>query len=243
MNEPGAERIQKLIASAGLCSRREAERHIADGAVRVDGKVAQLGDKALPDARIFVHNRPLPAAPEKPVTLALHKPKGFVCTNADPNAEKTVFDLLPPEFRRMRLFCAGRLDKDSEGLLIITNDGELAHRLTHPGARIEKRYRLVLHRDFNREDIPKLLQGTEVEGDFLKAEKIIPAPENGPDHKRRLEVRLHHGKKREVRRLFEAHGYYVKKLVRRQIGGLVLKNIPRGGTRVLKRAEIESLFA
>ena len=95
---------------------------------------------------------------------------------------------------------AGRLDKDSEGLLVLTNDGDLAHRLTHPSTEIVKRYRVVLHRDFKKEDIYKLLTGTKYEDDFLKAEKVIPAPLEGEGHKRRLEVHLHHGKKREVRR-------------------------------------------
>jgi len=241
MNEPAEQRIQKIIAASGLCSRREAERYIDDGLVRVNGKVAALGDKATPDADIFVDNKPLLKKPERKVTLVMNKPKGYVCTNSDPNAGRTVFDLLPPDLRRLRLFCAGRLDKDSEGLLVITNDGELANRITHPSTQLIKRYRVVLHRDFNPDDIPKLLEGTEYDGDFLKAEKVIPAPALGDDHRRRLEVHLHHGKKREVRRLFEANRYFVKKLVRVQIGGIVLKNIPKGGIKVLGRKELDRL--
>lgn len=241
MNEPAEQRIQKIIAASGLCSRREAERYIDDGLVRVNGKVATLGDKATPDADIFVDNKPLLKKPERKVTLVMNKPKGYVCTNSDPNAGRTVFDLLPPDLRRLRLFCAGRLDKDSEGLLVITNDGELANRITHPSTQLIKRYRVVLHRDFNPDDIPKLLEGTEYDGDFLKAEKVIPAPALGDDHRRRLEVHLHHGKKREVRRLFEANRYFVKKLVRVQIGGIVLKNIPKGGIKVLGRKELDRL--
>jgi 23S rRNA pseudouridine2605 synthase len=237
------QRIQKLIANAGLCSRREAERLIDDGCVRVNGKIAQLGDKALPDAAIFVNNKPLQTKEERPVTLVMNKPKGYLCTNADPHAERTVFDLLPPDLQRQRMFCAGRLDKDSEGLLILTNDGNLAHRITHPSTQVVKRYRVVLNKDFNKADIPKLLNGVDYEGDFLKAEKVIPAPAIGEGHQRRLEVHLHHGKKREVRRLFEANRYFVKKLVRIQIGGIVLKNIPKGGIKVLGKKEIERLFA
>lgn len=243
MPEQEPQRIQKLIANSGLCSRREAERQIEEGNVRVNGKVAQLGDKATPDAAIFVNNKPILHKEERPITLVMNKPKGVLCTNADPHAERTVFDLLPPDLQRQRLFCAGRLDKDSEGLLIITNDGDLAHRLSHPSTEIVKRYRVVLHRDFNKEDIPKLMAGTEFEGDFLKAEKVIPAPAVGDGHKRRLEVHLHHGKKREVRRLFEANRYFVKKLVRVQIGGIVLKNIARGGIKILGKKDIERLFS
>jgi len=242
MSDQEPQRLQKIIANAGICSRREAERIIEDGGVRVNGKVAQLGDKALLSDAIFVNNKPLLKQAERPITLVMNKPKGYLCTNADPHAERTVFELLPPDLQRQRLFCAGRLDKDSEGLLVITNDGDLAHRLTHPSTEVVKRYRVVLHRDFNKEDIPQLMAGTEFEGDFLKAEKVIPAPAAGEGHQRRLEVHLHHGKKREVRRLFEANRYFVKKLVRVQIGGIILKNIPRGGIKILGKKDIERLF-
>ena len=243
MSQAEEQRIQKLIAQSGLCSRREAERLIEDGCVRVNGKVSQLGDKAKPDADIFVNNKPIRAKVERAVTLLMNKPKGYLCTNSDPFADRTVFELLPADLQRQRMFCAGRLDKDSEGLLILTNDGELAHRVSHPSTCVTKRYRVVLHRDFDKGDIPKLLKGVDYEGDFLKAEKVIPAPAIGEGHQRRLEVHLHHGKKREVRRLFEANRYYVKKLVRVQIGGIILKNIPKCGIKILGKKEIELLFA
>jgi 23S rRNA pseudouridine2605 synthase len=242
MSEKEAERLQKIIANAGLCSRREAERLIEDGAVRHNGKIAQLGDKGLPTDTIFVNKKPLPTEAARPVTLILNKPKGFLCTNTDPHGGQTVFELLPADLQRQRMFCAGRLDKDSEGLLVITNDGDLAHRLTHPSNQIVKRYRVVLHRDFNKADIPKLLNGVEDDGDFLKAEKVIPAPDMGEGHARRLEVHLHHGKKREVRRLFEANRYFVKKLVRVQIGQMVLKGMAKGGIKILGKKDIQRLF-
>jgi 23S rRNA pseudouridine2605 synthase len=242
MSKQELQRIQKLIANSGICSRREAERIIVDGNVRVNGKIAQLGDKATLEDAIFVKNKPIIRKEERSITLIMNKPKGTICTNSDPHADRTVFDLLPPDLQRQRLFCAGRLDKDSEGLLVITNDGDLAHRLTHPSNQVVKRYRVVLQRDFNKADIPKLLTGTEYEGDFLKAEKVIPAPQAGEGYQRRLEVHLHHGKKREVRRLFEANRYFVKKLVRHQIGSIILKNIPRGGIKILGKKDIERLF-
>ena len=172
----------------------------------------------------------------------MNKPKGYLCTNSDPFADRTVFDLLPADLQRQRMFCAGRLDKDSEGLLVITNNGELAHRVSHPSTCITKRYRVVLNRDFDKSDIQKLLKGVDYEGDFLKAEKVIPVPTLGEGSARRLEVHLHHGKKREIRRLFEANRYYVKKLVRVQIGGIILKNIPKGGIKILGKKEIDLLF-
>ncbi len=243
MPEDEPQRLQKIIANTGLCSRREAERHIEEGGVRVNGKVATLGDKALPNDAIFIHNRPLRLQPEKLITAIMNKPKGVLCTHSDPHGGRTVFDLLPRDLQKLRLFCAGRLDKDSEGLLVLTNDGDLAHRLTHPSTEVTKRYRVVLHRDFNKEDIPKLLNGVDYEGDFLKAEKVIPAPAVGEGHQRRLEVHLHHGKKREVRRLLEANRYYVKKLVRVQIGGYKLRNLPQAGITILGQKDIERLFA
>ncbi len=243
MPEGEKQRIQKLIAHFGLCSRREAERLIENRCVRINGKIAQPGDKALLSAAIFVNNKPIRKKEERPVTLVMNKPKGYLCTNSDPHAERTVFDLLPIDLQRQRMFCAGRLDKDSEGLLVITNDGDLAHRVTHPSARITKRYRVVLHRDFDKVDIAKLLNGIDYEGDFLKAEKIIPAPALKEGYKRRLEVHLHHGKKREIRRLFEANRYFVKKLIRIQIGSIILKNIPKGGIKILGKKEIKCLFA
>jgi len=242
MSDSKEQRIQKIIAQAGICSRREAERLISEGKVRVNGKIAQHGEKALPTAAIFVNNKPILKQLERTITLLMNKPKGYVCTNSDPFADKTVFQLLQAEFQRIRLFCAGRLDKDSEGLLILTNDGVLANRISHPGSEVTKRYRVVLHRDFNKADIDKLLQGIEYEGSFLKAEKVLPAPDTDKGAARRLEVHLHHGKKREIRRLFEAHRYFVKKLVRVQIGGLVLKNIPKGGIKVLGQKDIERIF-
>ena len=237
------QRIQKLIANSGYCSRREAERLISDGCVRVNGKVSEIGDKACPSADIFVNNKPIRVKKEQAVTLVMNKPKGYICTNSDPFADRTVFDLLPTDLQRQRMFCAGRLDKDSEGLLIITNNGELAHRVSHPSTCVTKRYRVILHRDFDKSDIKKLLKGVDYKGDFLKAEKIIPAPTLGEGSARRLEVHLQHGKKRELRRLFEANRYYVKKLVRVQIGGLILKNIPKGGIKILGKKEIDLLFA
>lgn len=241
MTQTGEQRIQKIIAQSGLCSRREAERLIEAGEVRVNGKVATLGLKALPSTPIFVKNKPLLEPTSESVTLLMHKPKGVLCTNADPHGGQTVFDLLPKALLNTRLYCAGRLDKDSEGLLIITNDGALAHTITHPSTQIIKRYRVRLNKDFNPVDKAKLLAGTHFEGDFLKAEKVILAPEAGEDHRKRLEIHLHHGKKREIRRLLEAHRYFVKKLVRIQIGGLVLKNMPKGGIRILSKAEIDRL--
>ncbi len=243
MQSTEPERVQKLIAQAGICSRRDAEKLIEAGKVRVNGKTIQLGAKAQLSDAIFVNNKPLPTANEEPVSLVLNKPKGVICSNNDPFSQQTVFDLLPSDLQKKRLFCAGRLDKDSEGLLILTNDGALAHQITHPSAQIIKKYRVTLNKDLKEKDIPKLLEGIEDEGEFLKADKIIPAPGQKEGDKRKLEVHLSHGKKREIRRLFEAHRYYVKKLNRIQIGSIFLKNIPKGGIKILGKKDIERLLS
>ena len=143
MNLLEPERVQKIIANAGICSRREAEKLIEAGKVRVNGKTIELGTKALATDAIFVNNKPILKAKEEQITLILNKPKGIICSNSDPFATQTVFDLLPSDLQNKRLFCAGRLDKDSEGMLVITNDGALANQLTHPSANIIKRYRVT----------------------------------------------------------------------------------------------------
>jgi 23S rRNA pseudouridine2605 synthase len=153
-----------------------------------------------------------------------------------------VFDLLAPVDRKLKLFCAGRLDRDSEGLLILTNDGELAHRLTHPGSGVVKRYRVTLNSVFQPKHIAALCRGVTIEGDFLRAEKVI-LPKRQVAGDRRLEIHLNHGKKREIRRMLAAQGYRVARLQRIQIGGLVLRGLGPGRYRRLKSEELSLLFA
>jgi 23S rRNA pseudouridine2605 synthase len=235
-------RLQKIIADAGLASRRRAETWIEEGQVTVNGVVASLGDKAVPDKDLIrVNGRMLPEAPVRKLTLAVNKPRGWICSNYDPLHEKTVFDLLPPNLQSQRLFCAGRLDLDSEGLLILTNDGDLAQRLTHPSAAVIKKYRLRLHRPLDPADIPRLIKGRKIENEWYKVDRVVtpPGPATPPQN---LEVHLSHGKKREIRVLFEAMGYHVKRLKRIQIGGFLLKGVPLGGYSVLGPREVERLF-
>lgn len=235
-------RIQKYLAERGICSRRQAEVLIEDGLVTVNGNLAQIGQKVDPvQDRISVEGRKVKPHVEERVTLMMNKPKGVLCSNFDPYHTRTVFDLLPKPYNAMRLFCAGRLDKDSEGLLILTNDGTLSNRITHPSVGVIKRYYVKLHKDLDVLIIPKLLKGVRIEGELLFARKIIMA-KHGPDKERRLEVHLEQGRKREIRRLFESFGYYVKRLQRFQIGKLVLKKVPSGKARPLTIEELNSLF-
>ncbi len=240
--DSGPQRIQKIIADAGLASRRKAEEWIVNGWVTVNGEIAPLGAKANPgEDEIRVRGKRVETAAPRRVTVMVNKPKGWICSNQDPHHERTVFDLLPPNLRSKRLFCAGRLDLDSEGLLILTNDGELANRLTHPSSEIVKRYRIRLHRPLEADDIPKLLKGRPVEGEWYKVDRLV-LPQRERHQPQSAEVHLSHGKKREIRVLFEAFGYHVKKLKRIQIGGLVMKGLPAGGHRLLKGKELEKLF-
>ena len=144
----------------------------------------------------------------------------------------------------MKLFCCGRLDKNSQGLTILTNDGDLANKITHPSSGIIKRYRILLNRKFDPEVIPSLLRGVVNEGETLRAHKIFFNPSSKiPDSDRRLEVWLQQGRKREIRRMFEAVGYFVKELKRFRIGAFELKRIPEGTCKRLGAAEIKKLLA
>lgn len=236
-------RLQKYLADAGICSRRSAEALIAQGQVWVNGAVAKLGQKVIPgEDRITTNGKSVRTTPQPRITLAMHKPRGLVCSNDDPHNPETVFTVLPREFAKFRFFCAGRLDKDSEGLLILTTDGDLAHRLMHPSSVVVKRYHVVLERPFPAKRLPLLVKGIVFEGERLKVERaalIHPSPANDATN---LDVHMHHGKKREIRLLFTTLGYDVKRLRRYQIGGFRLKGIPLRAMKKLNSSEIETLF-
>jgi 23S rRNA pseudouridine2605 synthase len=239
----GIVRLQKFIADAGLCSRRSAEALIAQGEVWVNGKMAQLGAKVSPGVdKVTVGGKIVRSLPQPKITLAVNKPRGLVCSNDDPHNPETIFVLLPREYSRFRFFCAGRLDKDSEGLVILTTDGDLAHRLMHPSNEVVKRYHVTLKQSFPASRLPRLVKGLTFEGERLKVERaaiINPRPD-GTGHD--LDVHMHHGKKREIRLLFSALGYIVLRLRRYQIGAVRLKGIPLRGAKQLASKEIEQLF-
>ena len=243
MTRSQAIRVQKVIADQGLASRREAERWIEEGRVTINGEIAELGAKCLPGKdTIEVDGRVISRRQHRKMVIAMNKPKGFVCTNDDPHATKTVFDLLPQELSKIRLFCVGRLDKDSEGLLLLTNDGSIQQQLAHPSYNVLKKYHVDISKALREEDIPKLQRGIKWEDEHLSVEKVVPRRSRAGDAWKQLEVSLHHGKKREIRRLFYAFGYDVKKLRRVQIGQFKLKGIPRGHIKTLGKREIGLLF-
>jgi len=237
-------RIQKLIADAGLCSRRAAEQLIAAGEVYVNGQAATIGQKVDPTQdKVTVRGKPVRAQGQPRITLVMHKPRGVVCSNSDPHADQTIFDLLPREWARLRLFCAGRLDKDSEGLVILTSDGDLAHKLMHPSNLVVKRYYVSLEEAFPSARLRQLLRGVTIEGEHLKVERAYLVNARADKSSPELDVHMHHGKKREIRQLFTALGFEVRRLRRYQIGALRLKGIPLRGVKQLSTKEIQSLFA
>lgn len=235
-------RLQKYLADAGVCSRRAAEALIRAGEVWVNGQAATLGQKVTPGVdRVTVEGKAVRATAQPRLTLAVHKPRGLVCSNDDPHNAATVFDLLPKELARLRFFCAGRLDKDSEGLVIITTDGDLAHRLMHPSSVVVKRYHVKLATPFPHERLPRLRAGVVIEGERLQVERaalVNPSRNASTD----LDVWMHHGKKREIRQLFLALGYEVKRLRRYQIGSFPLRGIPLRAVKQLSGKEVSLLF-
>lgn len=241
--DPRAVRIQKFLADQGICSRRAAEEMIAHGEVLVNGIPAELGQKIVPGRdRLNVQGRHVHARTTEKVSLLMNKPRGVICSNEDPHNDRIVFDLLPAPWNKMRLFCVGRLDKDSEGLLILTNDGDLAHRLTHPSSGIVKRYHVEVSKPFNHEHIRVLQTGVSVDGERLQADKVIPAQRKFSGADRQLEIHLHHGRKREIRRMLEHLGYFVERLQRYQIGKLVLRGLGPGHVRLLTARDLKLVF-
>ena len=224
-------RLNRFLAAAGIGSRRYCDELIATGRVTLNGKTC-TDFSVQPDARdhVKVNGKLVHVAP--PLTIMLHKPAGFVSTRRDPRARDTIFDLLPAKFSR--LFNIGRLDAQTEGLLLLTNDGDLAQRLTHPRYEIEKEYEVILDRPWDPGLTSKLLRGIFLDG---QRARIAQLHSISPVH---LRVVLAQGINRQIRRMFEAIGYRVKRLVRIRIGPVRLGDLPRGHWRALRKRELES---
>jgi 23S rRNA pseudouridine2605 synthase len=234
-------RVQKFLAYKGLCSRREGEQWILEGEIWVNGVPATLGQSIDPTVdTVKVKNQVFKPEPlvRTPIVLLMNKPRRVICSHSDPFHNETIFDLLPERYKEEKLFLAGRLDKDSEGLLILTNDGGFAQALTHPSFEVIKKYQVILNRDFDPAHIKLLLKGVEDEGEHLYAVKAIPSTYGGIKAARQLEVHLAQGRKREVRRLFEAIGYFVHRLKRTHIGPWSTKGIATGSVKALDAKEI-----
>jgi 23S rRNA pseudouridine2605 synthase len=231
---PDGERLQKVLARAGFGSRRVCEELIAEGRVTVDGQVAVLGRRVDPSAaEVEVDGVRVGVAPDL-VHWLLHKPAGVVTTASDPEGRRTVLDLVPDE---PRVFPVGRLDYDTEGLLLLTNDGELAHRLTHPSFGVDKEYLAEVDRSPSRGDLRRLREGIELgDGDGPTAPaKVAPLDE------RTLRITIHEGRNRQIRRMLEAVGSTVVRLVRVRIGPLTDRRLQAGEWRELTTDEVRAL--
>lgn len=241
------ERLQKLIARAGLASRRGAEQLIADGRVRVNGRLASLGDVADPDAdAITVDGEPLAPAAE-PIHLAIHKPRGFLSSARDERGRRSVVSLV--DARGERLWPAGRLDVESEGLMLLTNDGAWANRVLHPRYGNEREYAALVAPVPTRAMLNRLLAGVPLDDGparLLEARFAMPPREvrraRDEEGAAWLRVRIGEGRKREVRRLFDVIGCEVVRLVRTRFGALTLAGLREGEWRRLRPTEVARLM-
>ena len=231
----GEIRLNRFISQSGVCSRREADDFILAGVVTVNGQVVtELGIKILPTDEVRFHDEKLQG--EKNVYLVLNKPKGYVTSLDDPHAEKTVMDLVKNACTE-RVYPVGRLDKNSLGLLLITNDGDITRQLTHPSYRKKKIYQVTLDKALTRADMDSLTEGITLEDGDIFADEVAYASED----KRTVGVEIHSGRNRIVRRMFEHLGYTVQKLDRVYYAGLTKKNLKRGEWRFLTRDEVMRL--
>ncbi len=233
-NEPV--RLNKYLANAGVCSRREADEFIQAGVITVNGQVVtELGTKILRTDEVRFHDQPVSL--EKKVYVLLNKPKDYVTTSDDPQQRKTVMDLVKnacPE----RIYPVGRLDRNTTGVLLLTNDGDLASKLTHPKYLKKKIYHVFLDKNVTAHDLTQIAEGIQLEDGEIKADDVQYAD---AIDKKQVGIEIHSGKNRIVRRIFESLGYRVLKLDRVQFAGLTKKNLRRGDWRYLTEEEVDRL--
>ena len=233
-NEPL--RLNKFLANAGICSRREADEFIQAGVVTVNGQVVtELGTKILRTDEVMFHDQPVKI--EKKVYVLLNKPKDYVTTSDDPQQRKTVMDLVKNACSE-RIYPVGRLDRNTTGVLLLTNDGDLASKLTHPKYLKKKIYHVYLDKNVTAHDLQQIADGVQLEDGEIKADDVQYA---SPTDKKQVGIEIHSGKNRIVRRIFEALGYRVQKLDRVQFAGLTKKNLKRGDWRYLTEEEVDRL--
>jgi 23S rRNA pseudouridine2605 synthase len=233
-NEPV--RLNKFLANAGICSRREADEYIKAGVVTVNNKIiTELGTKILPTDKVMFHDQPVQS--EKKVYILLNKPKDFVTTTDDPKERKTVLDLVKNACNE-RIYPVGRLDRSTTGVLLLTNDGDLASRLTHPKYNKKKIYHVFLDKALTKADMEQIVRGIELEDGEIHADEVHYVDDE--DHKQ-VGIEIHSGKNRIVRRIFDHLGYRVKRLDRVFFAGLTKKGLPRGTWRYLTQQEVNML--
>jgi 23S rRNA pseudouridine2605 synthase len=232
VDDDGTIRLNRYISNSGVCSRRDADNLILAGAVMVNGKVVTaLGTKVKSTDKIQYGGQTIKS--EKNVYIVLNKPKDYITTMDDPQGRKTVMSLLRGACKE-RIYPVGRLDRNTTGILLFTNDGELTRRLTHPKFLVSKMYHVEVDQNFKREDLAKMRNGFELEDGFIKPDQL----EFTGDEKRELGIEVHSGRNRIVRRMFEHFGYNVTKLDRVMFAGLSKKDTPRGKWRMLTEKEV-----
>ena len=226
-------RINKFISQSGICSRREADNLIKRGLVFINGvKCDQLGKKISSKDKIEIKGKEI--KPEKKTYILLNKPKDFITTHKDTHGRRTVFELL--KGIEERVFHVGRLDRNTTGLLLFTNDGDLSKKLTHPSYKVKKVYYVTLNKPINDIDIKKIKNGLNIENEKIKVDNISTL-----DKKNEVGIEIHIGKNRIVRKIFEKIGFKVIKLDRVLFGMLTKQNLPRGRWRKLTESEIRML--
>lgn len=234
------QRIQKVLSDQGICSRRAAERMIAEGRVKVNGRPVSLGDKMDPDfdkVSIDGKNQRI-VRKRKYIYIMLHKPRGYITTASDERGRKTVMDLVADVGRRV--YPVGRLDKDSEGLLLLTDDGAFANLLTHPSGGVGKLYRVTVRPRATEEQIVRMSSGVVLDDGVKTAPAVIHVAADEPG-RTVLEMTLFEGRNREIRRMCEAVGLEVIRLKRSAEGPVKLGMLPPGAWRELKRSEVTAL--
>ena len=233
-NEPI--RLNKYLANAGVCSRREADEFITNGAVKVNGEVVtELGTKIHRNDTVTFNDQPVSL--ERKVYVLLNKPKDCVTTSDDPQGRLTVMDIVRSAASE-RIYPVGRLDRNTTGVLLLTNDGDLASKLTHPKFVKKKIYHVWLDKDITEDDLTKIAEGIELEDGEIHADAISYANE---EDRNQVGIEIHSGRNRIVRRIFEHMGYRVTKLDRVYFAGLTKKNLPRGRWRYLTQQEVNML--
>ena len=229
-------RLNKFLANAGICSRREADELIQAGVVTVNGvTVSELGTKILRGDKVMIHDQLV--SPDKRIYLLLNKPKDCVTSNDDPYAKLTVLDIVKNACHE-RIYPVGRLDRNTTGVLLLTNDGDLAAKLTHPKYNKKKIYQVTLDKGLAQDDYDKIMSGIMLEDGEIKADEISFLDE---DEHRKIGIEIHSGRNRIVRRIFEHLGYKVVRLDRVYFAGLTKKNLKRGQWRFLSEKEVNML--
>jgi 23S rRNA pseudouridine2605 synthase len=224
-----SEKLQKVLAAAGLGSRRQIEGWIAEGRIKVDGRIAKVGDRITDEAKIFVDGREVKLVKsyaKKTRVLLYHKPEGEICSRSDPEKRPTIFDHLPL-LRNGRWITIGRLDFNTSGVLLLTNDGELANRLMHPSAEIEREYAVRVQGEVHPAMLNKMKKGVELEDGKAHFDQIIDAGGEGSNHWYHVIVR--EGRNRLVRRLWESQEVRVSRLIRVRFGAITLPRTLRRG--------------